>query len=88
MHSSEPARKKLKVSAEHENAQEPAKARVELVDGKRDPSNAVDTCDASDFQHSSAVIAAAAAASQDTKLTIFVLDTASRLFAAGKYLQY
>jgi hypothetical protein len=81
MHSSEPARKKLKLAGETDKCQEPSKSQ-ETVDSKRDPSNATDTSISSQGPHSS-YGNAAATASDTKKFTVFVIDTDSRLFVAG-----
>ncbi|KAA6425607.1 MAG: E3 ubiquitin- ligase UPL5 [Trebouxia sp. A1-2] len=80
MHSSEPARKKLKLAGEAEKCQEPSK--IQAVLDTRDPSNATDTCKTSQGPHSSDENAAATA-SDTQKFTVFVIDTGLRLFVAG-----
>ena len=82
MHSSEPARKKLKLAGEAEKCQEPSK--IQAVLDTRDPSNATDTCKTSQGPHSSDENAAATA-SDTQKFTVFVIDTGLRLFVAGQY---
>ncbi len=83
MHSSEPARKKLKLAGEADKCQEPSKTQA-ILDGTRDPSNATDTSKTSQGPHSS-YENAAAAASDTKKFTVFVIDTDSRLFVTGYY---
>ncbi|KAL0032905.1 hypothetical protein WJX77_005652 [Trebouxia sp. C0004] len=77
MHSSEPARKKLKLAGEADKCQVPSKVQA-ILDSTRDPSNATDTSTSSQGPHSSYETAAS-----DTKrFTVFVIDTDSRLFVA------
>ncbi len=83
MHSSEPARKKLKLSGDLDKAQEALKARTDAVESKREPSNATDTCDSSVCKQNPPD-SAASTASDPEPIAIFVLDTDSRLFATGK----
>lgn len=83
MLSSEPSRKKPKLSGDVDKYQESSKSK-ELADNKRDPANATDTCGISKAMHSSSN-KIATTLSTANKFTVFVIDTDSRLFATGKY---
>ena len=81
MLSSEPPKKKPKLSGDVDKHQESSKFK-ELIENKRDPANASDTCAPTKAMHSSSNRSATTL--PDNKFTIFVIDNASRLFATGK----
>lgn len=81
MHSSEPARKKLKLAGEADKCQEPSKLQA-VLDGARDLLSATNTSETNQGPHSS-YENGAPTASDTKKFTVFVIDTDLRLFVAG-----
>lgn len=81
MHSSEPARKKVKLVTDIDSLQSTTKSLLEPVDlVPRDLSTVPDTCELAESS------AGAGAAVEAHSFTIFVLDTQTRLFVTGKLL--
>lgn len=81
MHSSEPARKKVKLVTDIDPLQGTTKSLLQPVDVvPRDPSAVPDTCELAGST------AGAVAAVETQSFTVFVLDTQTRLFVTGKLL--